>query len=178
MPGRTRQAQLLSFKRQNEMVRKVAALSSTIGTPIKAQLDKWYNNTVFQTNATEVFENEFDSNAVPTGWAGFESIFRSVVRRSCRTCHVANQFSRTFDNEIDFRAVTATSVTRICQTIMPHSLQSIREFWQSSAPVELEAYLRSVGRNTDADTLHNCGPGSVVTLDPPALMTVIGTVAL
>lgn len=173
--GRTRNDQLTAFKHQNEMVRKVAALSPTIGDAIKAQLDKVYNNTSFQTPKTEVFENSYNSNAVPAGWVGFETVYQKVVRPMCRTCHVANQFNHTFDTEISFRGFSNASVARICTAQMPHSLQSIRQFWQSGARDDYDTYLRNVSPAL-ATTLEGCTTGEVVTLDPPSLGAVLGPV--
>ena len=173
--GRTRDDQLTAFKHQNEMVRKVAALSPTIGDAIKRELDAFYNNGSLQTPKTEVFEDDFHKNAVPNGWIGFELVYQRVVRPICRTCHVANEFGRTFDTETSFRSLTGLSVGRLCSGEMPHSLQSLRQFWQSGARDELDTYLRAVNPSA-ATTLEGCTPGEVVTLDPPALQAVLGPV--
>ena len=157
------------------MVRKVAALSPTIGDAIKAQLDTAYHNTSFQTAKTEVFENSYDSNAVPTGWVGFPSVYRTVVRPICRTCHVANEFGRTFDTETSFRNLAPISVNRICSSQMPHSLQSLRQLWRSGARDDFDVYLRNVNP-AQATILEGCTAGEIVTLDPPALQAVLGPV--
>jgi hypothetical protein len=49
---------------------------------------------------------------------------------------------------------------------MPHALQTLRQFWRSSAPTVLESYFRSVGQAAAGDVLHGCGPGDVANLDP------------
>jgi hypothetical protein len=59
---------------------------------------------------------------------------------------------------------------------MPDSLQTLRLFWQSSKPSQLESYLRGRGLTTQANQLHACGPGNVATLDPPGI--VASTIAL
>jgi hypothetical protein len=179
--GRTRDDQAAEFSHQNEIVRKVAAFSQNdAGTTIKTQLDKWYGNVApFQGDANEVFEHPFNSDALPTGWdstmgatAAGTSIYRSVIRRSCRTCHVASAVVP-FSSEQEFLTFEATAVTDLCNAVMPHSLQALRQFWQSSGPTDLEAYLRNSGRSTDADRLHACGPGAIVTLDPPQIAAAL-----
>jgi hypothetical protein len=54
---------------------------------------------------------------------------------------------------------------------MPHTLQTVRQFWQSQRPLQLETYLRNAGLNGEANQLRACGPGNVATLDPPPLMS-------
>jgi hypothetical protein len=179
--GRTRTDQLTAFKHQNEMVRKVASVSGN-GTAIKNQLDTWYANTSFQTDKTEVFENNFNPAAVPSGWSN-GSVFFNVVRASCRTCHVSNpgQANLTFDTESQFDSLAGLAANDLCSMAMPHSLQSLREFWQSNRPATLEAYYRGVGQTTAADTLHNCALSNsnhngVVTLDPPHIQASLAAV--
>jgi hypothetical protein len=159
-PKQTRDEQLDSFKRLNQMVRDVAL--NTGRSSMVAQIDGWYNNP----------QKQFDSTYVPPGWRGSaaaKNIYRSVVRPYCRNCHTA--VSRHFDTETEFLSRSRFSAPYICANVMPHALQTIRGFWQSNAPAELEAYFRlrhAVGVDgvSAADLLHDCRPGDVVTLDP------------
>ena len=182
--GRTRSDQLVAFKHQNEMVRKVAALNATTsnaaGTSIKNQLDTWYHNTnhTGQTDRTEIFESDFDSSAVISGWSGAVAVYQNVVRKDCRNCHMSNQIGITFDTEAQFKLKAGASAAFLCSktTTMPHSLQSLREFWTSSAPSALVNYFNSVGLGSAATTIAGCAPGvsggmgTLVTLDPPQAM--------
>jgi hypothetical protein len=68
--------------------------------------------------------------------------------------------------------LSTLAVSDLCQAKMPHSLQSLREFWQSSAPIDLENYLRASGKVNEANALHGCGPGNLVTLDPPSISSL------
>jgi hypothetical protein len=178
-PGRTRNDQLDAFRTLNEMVRKVAALMGpdpaanniAVGVNIVQQLDGWYHNTAKQTDRTEVFEHQFDSDFVPTAWnvnANTVDVYRKVVRGMCRNCHIAQIGQGNFSlpgHLVGFGAV----VPDICSFQMPHALQTVRQFWLSDAPQSLESYFRSVNATTQANALHNCGPGGVVTLDPPQI---------
>lgn len=169
-PGKTRADQLTTFKHLNEMVWKVAVTSGfDTSHSVQKQLDTWYHNTSKQSdNKKEVFENNFDSSAVPTGWSSFSSVYSSVVRPNCRNCHITN--SLPFDTESQFRGLAPVIAGDLCGYQMPHSLQALREFWLSSRPAALKGYWRSVGQGAAADQLDACGPGNVATLDPQFVM--------
>jgi hypothetical protein len=186
LAGTTRAEQEPSFKSQNQMIRKVAALSvSTLdpaGTSIVNQLDTWYSNTnhTGQTNRTEVFEGNFNSALVIGGWAAASDIYQSVVRRECRNCHMSNPvkdssgLAITFDTQTQFNQLANTTASFLCGHLMPHSLQTLREFWFSTAPASLASYFSSQGQASAATTLQGCGPADVATLDPPQAMASLG----
>jgi hypothetical protein len=155
-----RATQETAFKAQNIMVREVGAASATAGgTSVVQQVDAWYPGG----------SGTFVSSGVVSGWSGGQAIFQSVVRRSCRTCHVANQQGRTFSTKTSFDSASPLIAADLCGKAMPHSLQSIREFWFSTGPAELESYFRNLNppATAAANALADCGPGSVATLDPP-----------
>jgi mono/diheme cytochrome c family protein len=178
--GMARADQLTTFKHLNEAVWKVAALSGSDltfnnKTPLRNQLNTWYTNAVFSSRAIdEVFENDFDSTQVPVGWntALGKTLYQSVARGSCRNCHQANM-SFPFETEADFVALLPVAVPDLCSFAMPHSLQTIRQFWQSSQPTALAGYLTATGNTSLASTLRGCGPGNVATLDPPLISAVL-----
>jgi len=180
VPGRRRSEQLFAFRKQNEMVRKVGALYfSTAGTNVANQIDGWYHNTVKTDPSHLVLQNQFDSQFVPSGWSqttADTNVYRSVVRRSCRNCHITN--SLPFSNASDFAGAAGIAAADLCNYQMPHALQTVREFWLSSAPSDLESYYRAVGQTAAADRLHACGPGNVVTLDPPQISASLSSAAL
>ena len=154
------------FRQLNAIVRKVAILANpTVGGSIVNQIDGWYGGDL--TSGT------FDSNYVPTGWRSSQAAidaYQGVVRASCRNCHLTNRASiLRFDDEAGttgFRVLAVTAAEDIRDFVMPHSLQSLRTFWQSPQPAALEKYFISVGETLAATTLHNSGPGNVATLDP------------
>jgi hypothetical protein len=183
LPFDIEQLQVLSdqsaaFRTMNQLAWKVDKLMTRSGNvhPIADQLNTWYSNTSLQSDPKqEVFEGVFDTSQVIPGWsANFaqKQFFNSLLRISCRNCHMA-QAGIFFDTETNFLASAqkATSdptsvVSQICSHGMPDSLQTLRLFWQSTKPAQLEDYLRSKSLTAQADTLHNCGPGNVATLDP------------
>jgi hypothetical protein len=184
-PGLSRADQESNFKKQNEMVWTVAALSGAGGNATKNQLNTWYANTAVVSSgseANEVFENSFDGSRVVAGWAGHETVYRSFVQRACRSCHIASPL--TFNTEAQFLSAASTpsnsTIDLLCNFGMPHALQSTREFWLSSAPDTMREYL--VGRNLPdkANQLFGCGPSGptglgVVTLDPPPIAALMTT---
>jgi hypothetical protein len=177
--GRTRNDQLTAFKHLNESVRKVAVLANSYGGPIAAQLDRWYHNTPSGPAKAEVFEGAYDSTVVPPGWVGFESVYRSFVRRSCRSCHIAAQFHAAgfeMDTEAQFRTLFGYWPVH-CNGVMPHAFQSLREFWLSTAPDDAAAYFRAAYPN-QASLIDGCSPHGAITLDPPPLMATLNQVAL
>jgi hypothetical protein len=180
-PFWSRQAQLTHFQHQNEMVWKVATRSQTTqGASVEAQLNGWYHVTTFNPDSRlQYFVNDFDSTYVPSGWAGTQAginIYRSVIRRSCRTCHVADGpltgGSTFLESESVFQFWADTSAYHLCRHEMPHSLQALREFWLSSAPSDLASYWDGVSP-TAAATLRGCGSGDIAPLDPPPTMATL-----
>lgn len=168
--GRTRADQLVAFQHLNEIVRKVAALSGSPGaSSLKAQLDGWYSNTPGSNAKTEVFENPFNPAFVPAGWSTASSVYSSVVRGSCRNCHMV-QGTFPFDTSAQFLSVANASAVDLCAYRMPHALQSVRLFWQSTEPDALKAFYNANGQSGAASSLGNCGPGDVATLDPQHIM--------
>jgi hypothetical protein len=174
----------VAFKHLNEMVRKVAALSgsdvATAGSdlhPLETQLDTWYNNKVFQTASTEVFENDFIPDEPPLLWkktSAGQAIYKSVIGPSCRGCHMANM-QRPFATEDDFKQQAGAAAGDICFYQMPHALQTLRLFWQSGQPPLLDGYLATAGLQTLTQVAASspqiiCGPGNVATLDPQQIL--------
>ena len=182
----------------NNIVWAVAYLSgpTDLNNSVRNQLNLWYNNTgtggslagnftqaVPQCSGVGCTPNGCPANSTtctPGGWNSPDgsALYLNVVRSSCRNCHMTNdQSALHFDSQAQFDAVNHTVlVGDLCSYAMPHSIQSLRQFWQSGQPAALEAYLRSpTGGNdpTNADFLHNCGPGNVATLDPPQLIATL-----
>jgi hypothetical protein len=159
--GETRDEQLNKFRTQNQLVRKVAKGVAGATAPIVKQIDGWYGNT----GGSDTLSGAFDSNYVPIGWQSPTSAiaaYRDVIRPACRGCHLASPIA--FEDAISFPNVTAAA--DLASHAMPHALQTQRDFWLSGRPVALEAYFASIGETTAANTLHNAGPGNIVTLDP------------
>jgi hypothetical protein len=135
------------------MARTVAAQVGGPGAEVVKQIDGWYAN------------GTFNSNYIPPGWSNStaeKNVYTTVVRGSCRGCHMASPLS--FSAASGFPAAAVAS--DLCSMTMPHALQTLREFWQSTKPLALENYFNATNAAGAATTLHNCSPKNVVTLDP------------
>jgi hypothetical protein len=168
--------QLTAFRSLNQMARKVAFRSAGYtATAVTTQIDGWYGNV-----NSEILSGNFNAGYVPAGWASAPDFYYSVVRRSCRGCHMTlpkldanNQLNALrFESSNDFNAYAAASAGALRNHFMPHALQSQREFWLSSQPAKLANYLNSVD-SAAATLFQSASPLDVVTLDPPAIMAAI-----
>jgi hypothetical protein len=168
------------YRGLNQIVRNVAVLSGPtidLNSSVRKQIDVWYNNSTTQAST---LSGNF-TQAVPSGWSSPEgsAVYLNVIRGACRSCHMVNdQVNLHFDSEADFNAgaVHVLTGTALQNYGMPHSLQSVRQFWQSNQPAALEAYLKSPSGGNDpvlANKLHGLGPGNVATLDPPQIGAVV-----
>lgn len=101
-------------------------------------LNLWYPDP-----ATSTF-----TSAVPPGWAGQEALYRTVVQKYCRTCHVAMSSSggrdfafprfSDFDQlgfEVGARACGAPGGISRARWSMPNSKVTFDQFWNDSAAV-------------------------------------------
>lgn len=76
---------------------------------------------------------------VVTGWNGQPNeqvMYREVVARTCRTCHVANVFpSLQFTASTQVANLLGQAESRVCvQNVMPHALRTHKNFWTSVGP--------------------------------------------
>ena len=169
-PNFRRQDQEFALSQLNEMARKVAYKSTNnVEHPVVRQIDGWYGN--LQSRNQELV-HDFDSSYVPDGWddtADDVAVYRAVVRRSCRGCHVTSAFFP-FETASDFAAFGGVIALDVGNHLMPHALQTQRQFWQSSQPLALENYFRVVGQSGIADSIKTAGPGRIITLDPPLIL--------
>jgi hypothetical protein len=183
----TRDGQQAQFRALNQIARKVAVDSgSDLSSSLVTQIDGWYGNT----SHLATLSGNFNANYLPPGWdpahgatAGAPAVYREVVRGACRNCHVVNDKvdaagkpTLHFDDEATFAVQLARTAVDLKAFAMPHSLQSVRTFWQSSQPISLRTYLTGLKTSTgdSANTVvQSAGPGNVATLDPPALLTTL-----
>ena len=80
-----------------------------------------------------------EENFVVVGWNGdpvYQIMYRDVVARTCRTCHVANSFpDLTFQTAPQAIVRLGNIEQRVCaQGVMPHAKRTHDIFWTSSAP--------------------------------------------
>jgi hypothetical protein len=177
--GLRRAEQQTKFRQLNQIARKVAVGTANVNHSIVQQIDLWHGNT----NHSATLVNNFDAaglgnNKVPPGWESNASpqkerdiaVYKTVVRRSCRGCHMALKNNvkpnLRFETANEFLFYADSSAAFIKLHLMPHALQTQREFWQSGQRDPLETYFRDSGKSEAANTLHSAGPDTIVTLDP------------
>jgi hypothetical protein len=118
----------------------------------------------------------FDDSTVPAGWAGEAALYEQVVRPYCRTCHVVRGTNNQDDIDFSTAAKFAGYADRIKAHVfdrgnMPLALIVYQDFWRSSAPNLLAAYIDSVlGAGTATDGSGNAlQPGRPIADAGPAL---------
>jgi mono/diheme cytochrome c family protein len=129
--------------------RQTAAPSEWEGTAA-AMIHAWYGGTGMP-NA------QLSDTYLPTGWVGFETLYREVIAPYCSTCHIVRgaglgnpqinigQKDIDFSAEASFRSYAErTKVHVFDRGAMPLAELVYAEFWESSAPALLASYLDSV----------------------------------
>jgi len=168
-----------AFRDLNKIVWNVAANSQQQdhNGSVRKQINLWYNN-----NGGGNLTGNF-TQAVPEDWSSPQgsAVYTNVVRSACRNCHMTNNNPALhFDKESEFKAELGRTVRDLCSYAMPHSLQSLRQFWQSNQPLDLANYIENLDGGSNptfaslASQLRSCGPGDVATLDPPLIVSTQG----
>ncbi len=136
-PGFTYSAQEDAFRQLNEMVRDT---SPTVG--VTALIDGFYDqqdlagaptHTVATPNAPANFDY------TPRGWAGYETTYEHVPRRSCRTCHLSQpavQWPR-FGDFAASSALAAACATPSQRPYMPQAQVPYKDFWRHGHRADL-----------------------------------------
>lgn len=123
-------SQEAAFKQLNEIVK-----TSQPATAIGELIDGWYAGN----SATQI------TSYVPTGWpAGTQDLYRNVVAKSCRTCHVAIS-SLSWSTYESFWRHRGSIGAQVCGSAkqMPLALTTYLSFWlrtQPPAPNELAKF--------------------------------------
>ena len=129
-----------SFKRLNELIVKGVSESTGTGNAIVEVIDAFYKNSATQLE-----------DAVIDGWAlggvNASRLYRDVLARACRTCHIAEPFGApTFKDQASFDARISSVQARVCSDkIMPHAQRTNDVFWQSLNP-NMAAFLELYGQ--------------------------------
>jgi hypothetical protein len=123
----TREHQEPDFKVLNQLV---------LGTDLRnldharELIEGWYGGPGLPR---ETFDDEF----VPQGWNQDENIsklYRKVVARTCRSCHISHPGALSFGTLEEFSALKTTIHFDACQIYaMPNAEQTLDLFWKSSA---------------------------------------------
>ena len=123
------------FRKLNALVKRSRPNSTNPHNPIGALIDGMYPDGVDQegSRASDAY--------VPPGWAGKPNIYDAVVKRYCRTCHLALEEHYDFTSERLFTGLAQTIQNALCYTrSMPHAEVPFRKLWQSTLPY-LPGYL-------------------------------------
>lgn len=141
---------LPSLDDQQEQFRQLNAIvKATNPTPaIATVIDGMYPDGVGNANSTAV------DGFVPSGWSGHETLYTSVVRQYCRSCHLASGLD--FGSFQQFKNSAVNIERLVCETHdMPHAEVPLAMFWKDTlAQNDLRDFLKSQGI-TGAD-LHDC----------------------
>lgn len=151
------------FRDLNQKVRDVAA--GLGNTSLTSQIDTWYGSS----GGATLPANNFDGSRVVAGWQGAVGVYQSVVRPSCRGCHMTSVVR--FDTATDFLNQADSIGTQVKNHIMPHALQTQRLFWQSGQPAALANYFNGNGHSAAGSDVAAGSPTNIVTLDPHLIPT-------
>lgn len=126
LAGASRSEQEVQFKLLNQIVAQTSPAPA-----IQELIQGWYANSA----ATQV------STYVPSGWIDPQNpsvaqLYRNVVAKSCRTCHVALGPKLDWSSYQMFSQWQTEIADDVCGTnkVMPHSFVTYKNFWLSSSP--------------------------------------------
>jgi len=128
-----------AFKQQNQLISSTSAARQ----PILDLIAGWYAPNGSGTTQ--------DNNYTPTNWQGSpqQGLYHDVVKRSCRTCHIAfnsddNQNGLDWNryDQLKLRRTSGllqayaigTTISPPSSRVMPHALVTYRNFWLDQIP--------------------------------------------
>lgn len=130
LPGHSRADQERPFKEFN-----VAVYDTNPPESIKEVVRGWYGGEGFP-NATQF------TGFIPSGWQDQAALYRDVVAKSCRTCHLARPAAAIdFASSDDFRS--ASFQANLSNFVfgptpsgfrMPHAIRTFQRFWNTTSP--------------------------------------------
>jgi PKD repeat protein len=111
-------------------------------TEAKAMINAWYAGDI---NTGTKFSDTY----LPAGWSGNTALYQQVVVPYCRTCHVlrgtADENTIDFTTKAKFDAYKDRIKTHVFDRgNMPLAFLVYQDFWRSTAPDTLAAYIDSV----------------------------------
>jgi hypothetical protein len=119
------------FKQQNLLIANAGA--GCTAQAIRDLIAGWYPGA----------STDQDNTFTPPGWAGSprSTLYHDVVKRSCRTCHVAfddnpnpTGINWTTYDQLKTRHGFLESFVLCDNRFMPHAVVTYRNFWLSGAP--------------------------------------------
>ena len=139
--GFSRAEQEADFKRLNEPILETNPVPAT-----RELIEGWYGGSTLPLPTQS-------SDFVPDGWSGERDVYRTVIARSCRSCHVSRSapldFARFDDpvNFLGFKQLGTLIRLDIAQGRMPHAKRTFEKFWLSTAPHQPQVLLEALDRN-------------------------------
>lgn len=85
----------------------------------------------------------FNPDYIPSGWTGSKlqkEVYTEVVKPYCRTCHVTASSSKDWDTFTELQSWSGMAASLACGgggDTMPHSQQTLNNFWRSPARAHL-----------------------------------------
>jgi hypothetical protein len=124
-----------AFRKLNAMVKRSRPNGSNAHNPIAALIDGMYGGGVNVAGRTA------SDSWVPSQWAAKPNVYDAVVKRYCRTCHLALREELDFTSSAQFLAVASRIQNAVCDLrTMPHAEVPFRKLWLSEVP-HLPCYL-------------------------------------
>jgi hypothetical protein len=154
-------SQAEQFRKLNLIAQQTntAQNSASPGT-VNYGIDDFINGTYH--NAVGTTGTPADLSFVTAGWSKTPTqakIYKEVVAPFCRGCHISQKTSRggyDFLSADTVDSLRALYLLDVCKTkIMPHSQQSMKQFWKTAARAQLLGYL---GRHETDKVTELCGP--------------------
>ena len=125
---------------------------------------------------------QFSDTYIPAGWAGNTALYQQVVAPYCRTCHIMR--GTLDEDDIDFMTeakfqsyADRIKVHAFDRGNMPLAFLVYQDFWRSTAPATLAAYIDSVLGAGTATTASGAAkqPGRPIADPGPVRMVQAGT---
>jgi hypothetical protein len=138
--GFTRDNQLEEFRKLNTIIQFTKQTDAG-----RDLLHGWYPPSGPRFATTPEFHGDF----VPTAWAqdhnaGGDKLYNAAIKPYCRTCHIAQE-NLSWDTPEQFQAFKGPIAENVCAAgpkVMPQSLLTQDNFWNSSARAHILGYLQ------------------------------------
>ena len=123
----TLQDQQEAFRQLNAIVKNTKPNSTNPHSPIEQFIDGTYPGGVGN-------QGSIAEDFVPSGWSSEPSLYKTIVKPYCRTCHLAFGETRDWTNAKQFLNLAPSVVTDICGGAMPHAEVPLLNFWLENFP--------------------------------------------
>lgn len=133
--GFDRNGQESAFKKMNIGILDNTGPSAAVEELIKG----WYGDTLSNPKQNSKF--------VPTGWAGKENLYNTVIKTTCRSCHIMLNSTKTNAESLNFTTFEslkkngAQARKEVCISLdMPNAELTFENFWYGTGPFKNVAF--------------------------------------